>query len=369
MNKFYRPLLFVLLLPFTALFAQQKTAEVKDLQPGWMKYERGAYKLLTETQSSPGNTVYFNVEAGNFPGGFLSVTSARPFFVFFNGKLSGEYENRALFRLDSLAGAHYASSFFVAIHQANINSRDLKTTIITRQQYTAAATDIFKPSTYFRDFVILSGLIIIILFLVTMRLNPKLSADYFSVIRIFSQREADDAQPNARLTSSANIQFYVVCSLLLGFYLMVVVHHLPDEYALPLYFQERSFGTVVWQWIRMSAIVLAVFFTKILLIFALTRLFGLRGLARVHFFNWVRLLLIVFGVASVVLFIYFILRGQSPGFFVVFLSLITGTMTAWVLIVFLKLNSKSEHSMFHLFSYICATEIIPLLITIEVLFQ
>ena len=29
MNKFYRPLLFVLLLPFTALFAQQKTAEVK----------------------------------------------------------------------------------------------------------------------------------------------------------------------------------------------------------------------------------------------------------------------------------------------------------------------------------------------------
>jgi hypothetical protein len=334
-----------------------------------MKFENGSYTLLSEENGSVGNTIYFKVEAGNFPGGLLSVRSARPFFIFFNGKLSGEYQGSAVFKLDSLATAHYASSVFVTVHQAEINSRDLKTTIVTRQQSARVPEDISRPATYFRDFVILSGLVIILLFLVTIKLNPKLSSDYFSVIRIFSLREADDAQANARLTNSANIQFYITCSLLLGFYLMIIVHHLPDKYALPLYFQEHSFGSVVWQWIRLSAMVLCVFFMKILLIFSLTRLFGLRGLARVHFFNWMRLLLIVFGGASIVLFVYFILRGQSPGFFVVFLSLITGTLIAWVFIVFFKLNNKSEHSMFHLFSYICATEIIPLLITIEVLFQ
>jgi hypothetical protein len=125
----------------------------------------------------------------------------------------------------------------------------------------------------------------------------------------------------------------------------------------------------VWQWIRLSVIILGVFFVKILLIFSLTRLFGLKGLARIHFFNWVRLLLIVFGASSIILFIYFILRGQSPDFFIVFLTLVVGTLVSWIFIVFLKLNGKTEHSMFHLFSYICATEIIPLLITIKVLFQ
>jgi hypothetical protein len=199
--------------------------------------------------------------------------------------------------------------------------------------------------------------------------NPKLASDYFSIIRIFSLREGDDAQSNARLTSSTNIQFYIGCSLLLGLYLMIIFHHLPDAYALPLYFGGHSFGAVVWQWIRLSTIILGVFFLKILFIFSLTRLFGLRGLARIHFFNWVKLLLIVFGASSLILFIYFISRGQSPGFFVVFLSLIVGTLMVWIGVAFLKLNGKSEHSMFHLFSYICATEIIPLLITIKVLFQ
>src|SRR5688572_18674256 len=113
-----------------------------------------------------------------------------------------------------------------------------------------------------------------------MRINSKLASDYFFIIRIFFLREGDDAQAKARLTSSSNIQFYVICSLLLGFYMMIIIFHLPDEYALPLHFQGHSFWTIVWQWIRLSAMILGVFFVKILLIFSLTRLFGLKGLAR-----------------------------------------------------------------------------------------
>jgi hypothetical protein len=362
--------LFLLFLPWMAggVYAQRKATVERSLREHWMKYENGTYTLLDKT-SDVKNTLYFKLETSQFPGSRLSVASARPFFVFFNGKLAGEYEGHRQFNLDSLATAHYTSSLFVTIHQQHINLRDLKTTVITRQGDAAPQPDITKPATYFKDFVIIAGLLIIMLFLVTMKFNPKLGADYFSVIRIFSTREGDDAQANARLTNGSNVQFYVVCSLLLGFYLMIIVYHLPDEYALPLYFQGHGFWSVLWQWIRLSAIVLSVFFIRILLIFSLTRLFGLKGLARVHFFNWVRLLLIIFGAATIILFAYYILRGHSAGLFIAFLSLVVATLIAWVFIIFLKLNNKSEHSMFHLFSYICATEIIPLLITIKVLFQ
>jgi hypothetical protein len=101
----------------------------------------------------------------------------------------------------------------------------------------------------------------------------------------------------------------------------------------------------------------------------MTRLFDMRGMARYHFFNWVRLLLVMFGAATAIIFMYFISRGDHPYLFVVFLSVVAGTLLVWIVMAFFKLSGRSGHSMFHLFSYLCATEIIPLLITVKVLFQ
>ena len=352
---------------FTPSYAQKALTIEKDLHGDWMKFQNGVYQPLHDDVEA-NNTIYFKIDLSRYPGSFLSVQSSRSFFIFCNGKISGEHSGKGLFRLDSLSTLFNSPVVFIAVHQPRINPRDLKTLIVSHNAPVAPARVLSRPSTYFRDFVITAGLIIILLFLFTMKLNPKLGSDYFSPDKIFSLREGDE-QSNVRLTSSSNIQFYVISSLLLGFYIMIILNHLPDAYALPLFFQSNSFGSVVWQWLRLSTIVLGIFFLKIILIFSLTRLFGLRGMTRVHFFNWVRLLLIVIGCSSVILFVYFIWRGQSTVFYVVFLSLVIGTLTAWIFIVFLKLSSKSEHSMFHLFSYICATELIPLLITIKILFQ
>jgi hypothetical protein len=349
--------------------AQQIFSIEKNLRQEWMEYDNGLYQVMPDERFTVENTIYIKVDANRFPGRYLAVSSDRSFFIFINGMLSGEVAEKTLMNLDSLTTSYGTASFLIAIHQQGINPRDLKTVIGSFRTHLTPVENTKRPDTYFRDFVVLAGLVIILLFLVIVRLNPKLASDYFSVIRIFSLREGEDAQSNARLTSSTNIQFYIICSLLLGFYLMIIIHHLPDAYALPLYFHGRSFGAVLWQWIRLSTIILGVFFLKIVLIYSLTRLFGLRGITRIHFFNWVRWLLIVFGASSIILFVYFISRGQNVNFFRVFLMLVTVTLTTWIFIVFLKLNGKNEHSMFHLFSYICATEIIPLLITVKVLFQ
>jgi hypothetical protein len=271
--------------------------------------------------------------------------------------------------LDSLASVYRATSLLVTVYQQDINPRDLTTLIVLPQKHVASMGNLFRPETYFKDFVITAGLLIILLSVFVIRLNPKLASDYFSASRIFSLREVDDAQSSARLTSSANVQFYIITSLLLGFYLIIVLNYLPDAYELPLYLRGNSLWSVLWQWFKLSVIILALFFLKIFFIFLLTRLFNLRGLTRIHFFNWVRLLLIAFGILGTVVFIYFIWRGQREDFYVVFLSFIIATLTVWIFVVFLKLSSKREHSMFHLFSYICATELIPLLFTIKVLFQ
>jgi hypothetical protein len=359
----------LLLLTYTiSVSAQPKLPTEKNLRAEWKQYKDAKYQRLPADEIVP-NAVYLTIETSQFSESYFCVNSSRHFFIFFNGQLCGEYSGRNLFSLDSLSIAHNTSSLAIGIYQDDINERDLITSIVGPQRKSMAGFDVAKRPTYFNDFVVLAGLIIMILFLIIVKSNPKLASDYFTVSRIFSIRETEDVQSNARLTSSSNLQFYVICSLLLSFYMTIIFRHLPRQYALPLYFRDTGFLSATWHWIQISVVILTVFMGKILLIFSLTRLFGMRGLARIHFFNWVRLLLIVIGTSSVVLFVYFISRGQSPQLFVVFLSVVIGTLVAWIFIVFLKLNGKTEHSMFHLFSYICATEIIPLLITIKVLFQ
>lgn len=369
MFRRYLSLAFALFL-FTSVFAEKKFSILKDLRADWMTYEDGSYKPLDRLPLTGLNTIYFALKAGDYPGASLRLRYDKPFFLFLNGKVAAEYRGEVVMNIDSLLRAAPRSELRVAIHGEDINERELKTEIVSKGVSAPPDTlNVRKPYSHFRDFVVLSGLLIILLFLAELRLNPKLAADYFSVSRMFSSREVEDSLASARLTSGSNVQFYLLCSLMTGFYLLIILYNLPASYALPARFQATGFWMTGWQWLKLSAIIFMVFMLKLAIIFSMTRLFGMRGMARFHFFNWMRLLLLVFGTATVIVFIYFISRGDSPVFFVFFLSLVVAALIAWIVVAIFKLTGRTGHSIFHLFSYLCATEIIPLLITVKVLFQ
>jgi hypothetical protein len=356
---------------FTSVFAQEKFTVVKDLRGEWTTFEDGTFQPLGKESFTGINTVYFTLEPRAHNGHFLRLQSHRAYYLFVNGKVRGEFEGIVTLRIDSLLQVEQSPAFRLAIHQERINAGDLKTEVIslTPASQRAEMENPIRPYWYFRDFVVMAGLIIIVFFLVVLRLNPKLAAEYFSVGRLLSSRESDEGQASARLTSSSNVQYYVLCSMLIGFYLLIVLYNLPSRYALPIRFRAWGFWTIALQWLKLSAIIFLLLMLKIFLVFSLTRLFGMWGMARYHFFNWIRLLLLVFGAASVVLFVYFIGRGHNAEVFVIFLSMVVVTLSAWSVLAFFKFIGRSGHSMFHLFSYLCATEIIPLLITAKVLFQ
>lgn len=352
---------------FHSAASQQRVFTVKEnLQSNWTVYQNEKYEPYTIGAET--NTIYFFVDAEKYSGDYLRIASTRDFALFINGKLASlaGYD----FNLDSLSKKFGAGPMLVAVHQKNIETSNLRTTIetpVVLKTHSLLAED--KPSTFFRDFVVVASMLLLIMLVVVMRLNPKLASDYFSVSRIFSIREVDDSQIYMRITSSTNILFYIFCSLILSFYLMIIFRFLPPAYSVTSYVKAQSFISVFLQWLLISLLILAVFFVKIILVYITSILFGSKEIAGIHFFNWVRLLLNIFGSLSVILFFYFILHGQSSTFHTVLLKLIAWCLTGWIAIIFLKLRRRSGYSMFHLFSYICATEIIPLLIIITVLYN
>jgi hypothetical protein len=367
-----RPSIKILLCFFVLnahIVCAQKFTLVKDLAAEWQVFEGERY-VPFQKHGGKVKTVYFWLEPSNFEGNILRVESNEPYTIFVNGQLFGNSSMRLDLRIDSLRQIFPNPVLLVGIYQEKIRAGGLKTHILSPASKSAELTqDLPMRFSSFRDFVIVGMLILVSVLIVVVQLNPKLASDYFSVMKMFFVREGEDSQIYSRITSSINILFYVYCSLMIGYYLMIIFRFIPSQYVVALSFQADTFGGAMLLWIKLSAIILAVIFFKVVLIFCLSIMFGFTEVAGIHIFNWIRLLLVVFGSLTVVLFLYFISHGQSENFHVILLKIVSWLLFGWMFLVVLKLSKRMSHSMFHLFSYICATELIPLLITIKVLYN
>jgi hypothetical protein len=364
-----KSILFLLLYLATPLLWAQDYTTVKDLQSEWQIYKGERY-VPFKTNEGEIKTIYFSLEPSKFAGHVLRVASNEPLTIFINGQLFTNRSTRLDLPIDSLRQTFQAPVLLVGIHQEKIRAGGLQTLILSR------APDLTKPIiempmrfSSFRDFVIVGMLILVSVLIVVVQLNPKLASDYFSIIKMFFMREGEDSQNYSRITSSINILFYVYCSLMIGYYLMIIFRFIPLHYVVALGFQADTFGGAMFLWIKLSAIILTIVFLKVVLVYCLAIMFGLTEIAGIHIFNWVRLLLVVFGTLTVLLFLYFILHGQNENFHIILLKIISWLLVGWMFLIILKLSKRMTHSMFHLFSYICATELIPLLITIKVLYN
>ena len=354
----------LLLIPF---FLQAQDFVSKDFGPEWQIYQGERYVPFDANTKI--STIYFWLEPSKFGGQVLRVDSSNPFTIFIDGQLFASGEGRMDLAVDSVQRIFMAPVLLVAVHQEKIRVGGLETLIVSKAPVKTSDVEIPMQFSSFRDFVIVGMLILVSVLILVVQLNPKLAADYFSIIKMFFLREGEDSQIYSRITSSINFLFYAYCSLMIGYYLMIIFRFIPSDYVVALAFQSDSFGEAIFLWIKLSAIILAIIFFKVVLVYVLSRMFGLTEIAGIHIFNWMRLLLVVFGSLTMILFFYFILHGRNENIHEILLKIISWLLVGWMFLIILKLSKRMSHSMFHLFSYICATELIPLLITIKVLYN
>ena len=360
-------LLSILLSVGTSVAAAQEYTVTRDFEREWKVFQNDKYEPFQKVGRS--RSIFFTVEVGKYRNDYLFLESFVPFSVFINGQLVESSDKPLQLKIDSLNSIFQGSVWQVSVFGEKIKSENLRTLILSKTPKNSSAIDPLPGRiSSFRDFAIIGILILMIVLIVITQLNPKLASDYFSVSKIFSVREAEETQTYSRIASSVNILFYVYSSLMLGYYLMIIFNFLPPQYRAAVFFQSSTFWEAVINWLELSFIVLALFFVKIILIYGLSFVFGMGQIGGFHFFNWVRLLLGVFGVLSIVVFLYFITHGQREGFYFFFLGTMAWVLAFWIVLIILKLWRQMDRSLFHLFSYICATELIPFLITLKVLY-
>ncbi len=339
---------------------------VIDLRKDWKHYDEKKLVPYSSQRQIDKKVIYLEVDPGRYPAkSRLVIKSAQPISVYLNYKLLNHHSTRAEWDIDSLYSKVPVPWLF-GLHQPG-GASWLKTEVITTGNTQLAAELTMREKNYYLDFSIIASLTLLIFFIVLLRTNPRLTFDYFNFIKLFAIQEREDALLNSRISSSVNMLYYAFSSFSIGFALLHIFHYGSDHIILGESFVIHSVGNAFWQWLKLSFFVFTALVIRLVILSVVGSLFDFREAISFQFYNSVRLGFLV----SIIIFLsslfFFVLKEQSPGPYSSVLHGILLLLVFWVLLIGLKLLRRSSFRFFHLFSYLCASELIPIVVLVKVL--
>jgi hypothetical protein len=360
-------LLLMFFISATSVHCQgdQKFAVVKDLEKEWTVLRGTTWRAW---QGEPAKVIYLNLSADLYNGKYVEIKSLSGMDVFFNQKLIAQKQGGTiLLNADSLSRI-YSSGFTIGVYQKEGVRLQSSALVIPSMASTTKNNAIIpRREDFFLNFSILSSLLLAGSFILLFRTNPRLTLDYLNVPRLFSIQEREDSLLTTRVTSSVNLLFYLFCSACFAFALLVIFYFGTDEIGIARYFQIRSVAGGFLQWLKLIIIIASCLGLKLVLIYSFSILFKMRDTAALQFFNFIRMIFFITILISVISLGYFVFYGYPAGPHVGLLKTSMVVMSISAIMVFLKLLTLAPFSFFHLFSYLCASEIIPLVIILKVL--
>jgi Domain of unknown function (DUF4271) len=337
----------------------QPTEAIKDLKDYW--------KVTTDNRlenyhGQQVNTIHLPV-TDRFKGGIISIKAPGEFTLFIDGQLHLRTSLEFRLNVDSLLAMRTGSPLLSIFQEGNVK------TIQTNLIYLAHLENenFHRKAAYFSDFVILSALLLFGFFVILFRSNTRLTMDYLNLTKVFSIQEREEAIVTGRIGSSVNILFFIFISLLFGLLLTIIFNNGPPVIRFSKEISIQSTTEAFTWWLFLSIIIFIFLIVKLLLIWSMSALFSFKGVVRFQFFNFIRSLYVASALMGIALLVYFTLEIENPEFFYFVLASACGFMILGVFFIYFKLMARTSSSIFHLFSYLCGSEIIPLMILIKVL--
>jgi len=340
-------------------------AVVKDLREEWMVQDHSLYRKF---EGGDVKSIYFSLDANSLKGDFLRVADDEPFGVFINQKLVTE-KNRGqvVFRIDSLSTL-YSTSLAIAVFQKRGIS-SLSTTLILPPPVISGfdQNPIPRKVNFFLDFALVTALMVSAYLAFLMATNPRLTFDYLNASKLFSVQEREENLLASRVTARVNLLFYLFCCLFCSITLLVVFHLTNDLVPLAHHFPIRSIWEGFFQWIKLAVIIASVLIGKMVIVFIFSELFKVKDAAAIQYFHFIRALILAAVLITVISMVNFIFKGPVGGLHFILLRTGAAVLVLSAVMMYLKLLGLARYHFFHLFSYLCASEIVPLVILLEVL--
>lgn len=356
------------IVPGTQAVSAEK-GEVEDLRPFWLVYseETAAYLPYIDDLEVP-NAIHFFLDLNRYSDYHLDLTLPAGTSLLIENNLvfatrelySGNYS------IDSLKNEYPKDEVLISVFGKNLQLKQLATGIIDlnpaklwnadKSIYTIVPRDVRSHS----DFFIVSILIVLSVVLLVRRALKNVFFEYFSFQRAFSVSPRSEGLFTIGVFSSANMMVLAMYGIALGFIMVVVSLGVSDH------FRSQDTPGLILTSLGVSAVLVLLMIVKYFLVWAISEIFRLRKFHFIQYFDYFRITLFM----TAVFFILSIFNLSTDGYYLsnyrnAFLGIVVLMLLLRPLFIFLKLNKLSGYKNLHLFSYICGTEIIPLIIILK----
>ena len=225
-----------------------------------------------------------------------------------------------------------------------------------------------KRDNRFAQFFLIVSLVILIVFTIMRNLYPRMPVDFFSLSRTLSARSLDEVIFKLRFTEKYNLWLLGLHALIFSF-LLLVFGQLTGDLFIEYLNVPSSLPAALTKWILISLLLMVLTTSMSILLSIMNAVFDFDFRA-VHFYNHLRYSAIVGGLLLLLAFVSFQgFKIESQSYYTALVYLFAGLLLMRLFFIFQKLMTSRSNTILHLFSYLCATELIPFVIAIKVLFR
>ena len=347
---------------------------IKDLRDDWEFYsekEQGYLPYITGNIINT-NTIYFHLPLQQYRSKYLIITFRPGSSLWINQRLVEYYpENKtAWFPIDSLLQNHVRDKLLISVYNPT-SSFDTMVTVIGVEAPSTLSRDRMNEIFIRKTSPIKNSLIIIAFFIITLftflyNVFPVDFKQFTSFSLLFHTYNSMGSITKSILFSKTQMVFLLGLSSIIAF--LSLIHQYVVDIPLLQWFLEGK--PVVWAWILLTIVIFISLILKYFLIIVLSSLFGIRDLANNYFLEIIILSMIFY----LILFIVVVASGLSvyhrTAEIVRFLTIPVAIFYPIRLIfMFFRIRKKASVNNLHLFSYLCATELLPMIIGFKYLFH
>lgn len=348
---------------------------IKDLNREWITVgEENRYVPYIDQSMAAVPVVGVSLDLSRYSRNQLLVCMPAHSTLLVEKRISAYRKTSACLTLDidSLRQVHDKSELFISVYQPDKDFEEVGLWIvqeITGTQARTANLVSVRSSSFLEDFFVIGILILLILYAILINQYPKIFRNLYSLSRVFSLKVREE-NSRIRLINEAHILFLIQHCLLLAFLFIILVSTsqlltLDTPY---LDFDPDSFSGYLLLWGKISVLVFGIIWGKYITVMLFGALFRLRQLRYLHMLDYMRMSLIFGAILFSLLIVVFAGVGYGAShYFNLLIYLFVGLAGIRVIILYFRLFRNASFRNMYLISYLCVAEVIPLLVSLELL--
>ncbi|GEM_PF-2566761 len=352
----------------TASYAE-RIINIYDLEDTWY-FNQGDLSLpYVKGNGLNPEAIHFSFDFNRFSGKKIDISHEYPFSVFIEGQLifASEAKQGVFWDVDSLKDVFSNENVLVTIFSKNKSYDLLKTTIVKESLISNSPNEILqntlKTNHNLSDFLFIL-IILLVIFTILLNSNRNAFNDFYSLDLILSGRVKDESIYRLKLFSQGNMILFLFHSGIISFFVLLITRFAFRSYAA----QVEIFHSTILNWSTLTFLVLFAFLIKYVFIKYIGMLFDLGSAVNYYFYEYMRMsmmfFIVVLGITSITI---ISLPYLSENILSLLVKITIIFMFTRFIILFIRIGKHATFKKVHLFSYLCTTEMIPIIIGLKYL--